>query len=285
MTRRGAVPRRSGRTHARRPAPALRKRVRRALPAAGRIVAVLLTAILAGGLLALLNGPWLRVEQVALAGERFTGERTLARTVAALKGQALLTVDATGLAGRLEKLPAVASARVETILPNAIRIHIVEKAPTFVWQTPFVRLLGVADGTLIGQVAIDAVLPADLAALPLVQDGRTTSRNLIVGDRIDAPTLAAALRLSGVPPAALGTTSSHLDLRITDDDGFLLVSTNPTWQADFGFYTALDSGELGTLDEQVAAQVAAVRTLFSFQPEKGVGWVDARNPGRVYWRP
>ncbi len=285
MTRRGGVPRRRGGTHARRPTPSLRRRVRRALPAAGRTVAVLLTAILAGGLLALINGPWLRVEQVALAGGRYTGERALQRAVSELKGQPLLTVDASGLAGRLELLPAVASARVETVLPNSVRIQVVEKAPTFVWQTPFVRLLGVADGTLIGQVALGVALPAELAALPLVDDGRTAARNLIVGDRIDAPTLAAALRLSSVPPAALGSTSSHLALRLTDDDGFLLVSTSPAWQADFGFYTALDSGEPGTLDEQVAAQVAAVRTLFSFQPEKGVGWVDARIPGRVYWRP
>jgi cell division septal protein FtsQ len=246
---------------------------------------VLLTALLAGGLLALINGPWLRVERFAWAGERYTGEGTLQRAVSGLRGKALLTVDATGLAGRLERLPAVASARVEAVLPNAVRIHIVEKAPSFVWQTTVVRLLGFADGTLIGQVALDASLPADLVALPLIDDHRSASRNLIVGDRIDASTLAAALRLSGVAPAALGSTSSHLALRITDDDGFLLVSSSPTWQADFGFYPALDTGELGTLEEQVGAQVAAVRTLFSFQPEKGVGWVDARDPGRVYWRP
>ena len=285
MSGRGARPRRRATTHARRPAPRLRQRVRRALPAPGRIAAVLLTALLAGGLLALINGPWLRVERVAWAGERFTEERALERAVAGLSGKAILTVDASGLAGKLEQLPAVASARVEAILPDAVRIQIVEKPPTFVWQTTFVRLLGVADGTLIGQVALTAELPPELAALPLVEDQRAGSRNLIVGDRVDAPTLAAALRLSSVDPAALGSASRRLDLRITDDDGFLLVSRSPAWQADFGFYPALDTGELETLEERVSAQVAAVRTLFSFQPEAGVSWVDARDPGRVYWRP
>jgi len=246
---------------------------------------VLLTALLAGGLLALINGPWLRVERVAWAGERFTEERELERAVAGLSGKALLAVDASGLAGRLEQLPAVASARVEAILPDLVRIQIVEKTPTFVWQTTFVRLLGVADGTLIGQVALTAELPSELAALPLIDDQRAGSRNLIVGDRVDAPTLAAALRLSGVDPATLGSASRHLDLRITDDDGFLLVSRSPAWQADFGFYPALDTSEPGTLEERVSAQVAAVRTLFSFQREAGVSWVDARDPGRVYWRP
>jgi cell division septal protein FtsQ len=246
---------------------------------------VLLTAALVGGLLALINGPWLRVQQVAWAGERYTGERLIERAVSALRGKAILTVDASGLAGRLAQLPAVASARVEAVLPGAVRIQIVEKSPTFVWQTTVVRLLGVADGTLIGQVALGPDLPAELAALPLVEDQRAGSRNLTVGDQIDAPTLAAALRLSSVAPAALGSTSAGLGLRLTDDDGFLLVSASPGWQADFGFYPALDTGEVGTLDEQVGAQVAAVRTLFSVQPEGGVSWVDARDPGRVYWRP
>ena len=285
MTGRGATPRRRASAHARRPAPPLRQRVRRALPAPGRIAAVLLTAALVGGLLALINGPWLRVDRVALAGERYTDAGELEETLSSLDGTPLLTVDATGLAEELERLPAVARARVEAVLPDAVRVTIVEKVPTFVWETTAVRLVGAADGTLIGQVALGADLPEALAALPLIDDRRAESRNIIVGDRIDAPTLAAALRLSSVEPAALGSTSLDLDVRLTDDGGFLLASRSPAWQADFGFYPTLDEGELGTLDEQVSAQVTAVRTLFSFHPEGGVSWVDARDPGRVYWRP
>ena len=285
MSGRAARPRRRAATHARRPGPKLRQRIRRALPAPGRIAALLLTALLVGGLLALVNGPWLRVARVAWAGERYTEQHALERALAGLKGTALLTVDATGIAGRLERLPAVASARVEAVLPDAVRIRIVEKAPTFVWQTAFARLLGVADGTLIGQVAVGAKLPAAMAALPIVVDERGDSRNLTVGDRIDAATLAAALRLYRVAPAELGSASSHLDLHITDDDGFLLVSTSPAWKADFGFYPAPDPGQPDTLDAQVGAQVTAVRTLFAIQAEGGVSWVDARDPGRVYWRP
>jgi cell division septal protein FtsQ len=285
MTRRRATPRRRSSTHARRPAPALRQRVRRALPAPGRIAAVLLTSVLVGGLLALINGPWLRVARVVWAGERYTTASQLQRTLASLDGTALLTVDVTGLAHELERLPAVAGARVEAILPDAVKVTIVEKVAAFVWQTSAVRLVGGADGTLIGQVALTADLSAELAALPLIDDRRVESRDIIVGDRMDAPTLAAALRLSTVAPDALGSKSAGLDVRLTDDDGFLLVSIGPVWQADFGLYPAQDEGELGTLDERVSAQVAAVRTLFSVQPEGGVSWVDARDPGRVYWRP
>ena len=284
MTRRARRGRRSG-THARRPRPALRHRVRGALPAPGRIAASLLTALLVGGLVALIGGPWLRVARVAWAGERFTPDSQLQRALAPLDGDALLLVDANAMVARLKRLPAVAEARVEAQLPDAVRVTIVEKQATFVWKTSAVQLIGVADGTLIGQLALGAELPDDLAALPLVDDRRVAGRELIVGDTIDAPSLAAALRLSAVDPAALGSTAVNLGVRLTDDDGFLLVSGKPQWLADFGFYPAEDAWAPGTLASRIDAQVAAVRTLFSFHPEAGVSWVDARDPGRVYWRP
>ena len=245
----------------------------------------MLTALLAGGLLALINGPWLRVSQVAWEGERYTPTGQLERALASLDGTPLLTVDASGLAADLASLPAIAEARVEPVLPDTVRITIVEKVAAFVWQTSAVRLVGVADGTLVGQVALKADLPADLAALPLVDDRRTESRNIIVGDRIDPSTLTAALRLAEVEPAALGSVATDLAVRLTDDDGFLLVSDGPVWQADFGFYPDADAGQPGSLEERVEAQVTAVRTLFSSEPEETIGWVDARDPRRVYWRP
>lgn len=285
MSHRNAKPSRRRSAHARRPGVALRKRVRRSLPQPGRIAAGLLTAVLVGGLLALINGPWLRVAHVAWAGERFTSSSQLQRSLAALDGAALLTVDASGVATQLESLPAVAEARVEVVLPDAVRVDIVEKEPAFIWQTSAVRLIGGADGICIGQVALGADLPEELAALPLVDDQRIASRDIIVGDRIDAPTLAAALRLAAVEPPALGSKALGLQLRLTDDNGFLLAAPGPVWEADFGFYPAQDEGELGTLEERVTAQVTAVRTLFSFETEGQISWVDVRDPGRVYWRP
>ena len=285
MTRRNTKPRRRSSAHARRPGIALRRRVGNAMPRPGRIAAGLLTAVLVGGLLALITGPWLRVANVAWAGERYTPISQLKHALAALDGTPLLMVDATGLAAKLERLPAVEHARVEAFLPDAVKVTIVEKKAAFIWQTSAVRLIGAADGKVIGQVALQADLAPDLAALPLVDDRRTASREIIVGDRIDATTLAAALRLAAVEPAALGSTTLHLGLRLTDVDGFLLVSSGPAWQADFGYYPAQDAGQLATIEERVNGQVAAVRTLFSLQGEAQVSWVDARDPGRVYWRP
>ena len=283
MTRRARRSRRAG-AHARRPRTALRNRVRRALPAPGRIAAGLLTAVLVSGLVALVGGPWLRVARVAWAGERYTPASQLQRALAPLDGRALLLVDAHAIAANLERLPAVAEARVEPQLPDAVKVTIVEKTAAFVWQTSAVQLIGAAGGMLIGQLALHTTLPADLAALPLVDDRRVASRDMIVGDTIDAASLTAGLRLAAIDPAALGSAAPHLEVRVTDDDGFLLVS-HGAWAADFGFYPPDGDGAPGTLAGRIDAQVAAVRTLFSFHPEGGVSWVDARDPGRVYWRP
>ncbi len=285
MTRRSTTSRRRPSAHARRPRQPLRRRVRRALPAPGRIAAGLLTALLIGGLLALVNGPWLRVGRVAWAGDRFTSDTQLQKALASLDGAGLLTLNASAVAARIQRLPAVERATVEALLPDAVRVHVTEKVPTFVWQTSAVRLVGVADGTLIAQLALDADLPADLATLPLVDDQRAGSRHLIVGDRIDASSLAAAFLLSGVDPAALGSKAVDLLVRMTDDDGFLLVSSQPAWQADFGLYPSSDFDQSGALRERLEAQVTAVRTLFSSEGERNISWVDARDPRRVYWRP
>ena len=285
MTRRSNSSRRRPAAHARRPGQPVRRRVRRLLPAPGRIGAGVLTAALVAALLVLINGPWLRVAHVAWAGDRFTPAQQLQLVLAPLDGRALLTVDASALTARLERLPAVASAKVEPLLPDRLRVTIEEKVATFVWQTSTLRLVGVADGTLIGQLPVDAKLPNDLAALPLVVDQRVASRTMVVGDRIDPASLAAALVLARVRPTALGSTGSRLEVRITDDDGFLLISKQPAWRADFGVYSEDDVSPVSTLQERIDAQVTAVRTLFSYEGEKGISWVDARDPRRVYWRP
>jgi hypothetical protein len=255
------------------------------LPAPGRIAAAVLSAVLITGLLALVNGPWLRVGRVAWAGERFTPDTQLKRVLASLDGTALLTLDAAALAAKIQRLPAVSRASVEAVIPDAVQVHIVEKEAAFVWQTSAFRFVGVADGTLIGRLAPEADLPPDLAALPLIDDSRARSRRLVVGDRIDPSSVAAALRLSGVEPAALGSTATDLAVRLTDNDGFLLVSAQPSWQADFGLYPNSDFGEPAALEQRVDAQVTAVRTLFSFEGEGHMAWIDARDPRRVYWRP
>jgi len=63
-----------------------------------------------------------------------------------------------------------------------------------------------------------------------------------------------------------------------------MVAIEEGWQVALGVY-GIDPRETATeADERLERQVAAVRTLFAAHAEDEVGWVDVRNPGKVYFR-
>jgi hypothetical protein len=70
-----------------------------------------------------------------------------------------------------------------------------------------------------------------------------------------------------------------------DEYGFIIASRAPVWRAALGFYGLDPREEASVADERLEAQVAAIRTLFATRPESSVTWLDARNPGKVYWAP
>lgn len=275
---------RSRRPQARRPKGPIRRRALRRLPSIGRLSAAFLVAALVAALVALINGPWLRVGDVAWAGEHFTPAEELAAALEPLRGQSLLTLDSAALEARLEVLPAVADARVEARLPHTVAVTVAERLPAFLWQTSASRLVGSDDARIIAALPRDAELPAELAALPFVDDARPTSRLMAVGDVIPAELVATALRLVTIDPAALGSTSTRFDVRIEDEYGFVLVSAEPAWRAAFGFYRLDLEQTAETAAERIERQIGAVRTLFVSEAEGTVSWVDARNPGKVYFR-
>jgi hypothetical protein len=281
----GAPRRRRPGAHARRPRRAVTKQVARRLPSLGRIGAIVLLAAFAGGLVTLVNGPWLRVDRIAVAGQRFTSAGQIADTTAGLEGQAVLTVDTAGIADRLRLLPAVADATVETVLPTEVRIAVKEKDPAFTWLTGSGLLIGAEDGSIIAELPRDAERPAELVALPFVDDQRTASLSLTVGSTINAEELRIARRVLDLDPAIVGSEATGFAVRLADEYGFVLVSAQPPWRAALGVY-GLDPAETAeAADARFDTQVAAIRTLFSTIREYGVTWVDVRNPGKVYWAP
>jgi hypothetical protein len=230
------------------------------------------------------NGPWLRVTSIAFAGTYYTSRTDLEWVLRPVQGMSLLLVDSGSVASRVEQLPSVAGVTVVARLPHTLDITITEKAPAFVWQTDAVRLIGAADGSLIGEVALSAKLPAALARLPFVDDRRASSHNRAEGDEVPADELATALALDDIQAAALGGATSSLHVQVDELCGFSLVSSKPAWQAIFG-YDALVATSPEALAARITEQVASVRTLFAEHPAADVAWVDVRNPGKVYWRP
>jgi len=279
--RNGARPR--GR-QARRPGVPLRQRLSGRLPSIRRVLAAVAAAAAVAGLVALLNGPWLRVTQVAWAGDHFTAGSDLERLLAAQEGRSVLAVDTRSLRERLERLPSVASASVSASLIGQVSATVVEREVAFVWETGSARFLGADDGTIFAAVHPDDPLASEIAAVPRVHDERFVARLITVGDEIPDGLLDATKRILAIDPAALGSATPGVEVRLDDEYGFRLVSTEPAWEVALGVYGTnpreTSAGAAARLDRQVTA----VRTLFATRPESGIGWVDVRNPGKVYFR-
>lgn len=267
-----------------RPGVPLRQRLAGRLPSLRRLVTGLAAAAAVGAFVALTSGPWLRVSEVTWAGEHFTSAHDLERLLDRHEGASLLALDTGALRERVEELPAVASASVTSALPGHVEVAIVEREVAFVWDTTSARLLGAGDGTFVAALPADEALPAALAPLPRIVDSRSSARLMTAGDRIPDAVRRTALDLAQLDPAALGSVAEQVSVRIDDEFGFGLVSATPGWEMAFGVY-GLDPHETAAAAAtRLERQITAVRTLFATRPEASIGWVDARNPGKVYFR-
>jgi cell division septal protein FtsQ len=269
---------------ARRPGVPLRQRLAGRLPSIRRTLAALGALAMAALLVAALNGPWLRVSEVAWAGDRYTAADQLEEVLDQQRGASLLAVDTRALRERLERIPSVAEAAVSASLTGRVEASLVEQEPAFAWQTASALFLGAADGTIFASDRHDETVVADPEELPYVTDERFAARVITVGDVLPAALLRIATRIAAIDPEALGSSADHLTIRLDDEYGFRLVSAEGGWEAALGVY-GLDPRETAAeADARLERQVTAVRTLFASRPETEIGWVDVRNPGKVYFR-
>lgn len=279
--RMGARPR--GRM-ARRPGVPMRRRIGGRLPSIRRLLAVVAAAAAVSALVAVINGPWLRVTDVAWAGARHTPEAELSAALSPEEGRSVLVVDTDAVRSRLEALPAVAAATVTASLTGRLEARLTEREVAFVWQTDRGRFLVADDGTVFGAFRGDEPLPPEMAGVPHVADGRLVARLVSVGDRLPAELIDPTRAVLEIDPAALGSLTTGLSVRLDDEYGFRLVSADAGWEVALGMY-GTDPGETAAeAAARLEAQVTAVRTLFAREPEAGISWVDVRNPGKVYFR-
>ncbi len=75
----------------------------------------------------------LRIEQVALSGQRFTTDSDVFGAVDLPNSGSLITFDATAARERIEKLPWVKSASISRIYPASLDVRIVERRPSAMW--------------------------------------------------------------------------------------------------------------------------------------------------------
>jgi hypothetical protein len=254
------------------------------LPSIRRLIAGVGAVAAVAGLVALLNGPWLRVQHVTWDGARYTDTAELASLLEGQQGASVLAVDTRAIGDRLESLPAVAEAAVAASLTGRVTATLVERQVSFVWETRSARLLGSDDGTIFAAIPGDAELADDLADAPRIADDRRSSRLLTVGDTIPEALLETTKRILQIDPATLGSRAERLTVRIDDEYGFRLASAAPGWEIAFGVYGTDPRVTPAEAAARLERQVTAVRTLFAEEAEDGIGWVDVRNPGKVYFR-
>jgi len=269
---------------ARRPGVPVRQRLARRLPSIRRLLAGVAATAAAAGLVALLNGPWLRVQEVSWSGARFTAADELGSLLDDQEGRSVLSVDTRALGDRLERLPAVADAVVLASLTGRVEATVTEHDVAFVWETRTANFLAADDGSIFAALPGDAALPDDLAGVPRITDERRSARLVAVGDRVSAALLETTMRILAIDPAALGSSASALAVRIDDEHGFRLVSADPGWEIALGVYGIDPRVTSAEAAARLERQVTAVRTLFAEEAEAEIGWVDVRNPGKVYFR-
>ena len=262
----------------------LRRRLAGRLPSIRRLLAAVAAVAAMAGLVALVNGPWLRVRAVTWEGGTYTLAADVEDVLADAQGSSVLAVDTRAVARRLQELPSVAEAAVTASLTGEVRASLVEHEVALVWTTPRAQLLAASDGTIFAALPRGADPSPALAAVPGVVDERRVGRRLHVGDRIPQSVLETTLRVVALDPAALGSAATALAVRLDDEFGFRLVSAEAGWEVALGVYGTDPRETSAEAAARLESQVTAVRTLFASRPEAGIGWVDVRNPGKVYFR-
>jgi len=245
-TRRSSVPIRRGPT------------IRRSSAGFGRTRAVALLALVLSGLAIYGAGASsaFGYRRLDLTGATHTDELSVRAELGVSDGTNLFSLATDGIVERLRRLPAVTGATIEVGLPDTIRIRLAERRAILVWT--------VGDRRLLVDAARVAFAPAgDAGDLPVVDDRRSATSRLGVGDVLDPVDSDAATRLAALRPADVGSGAAALHVSIDDERGFALDSGPGGWTAIFGFFTPnLRQTEL------VPGQVRLLGSLLAGREEK-----------------
>ncbi len=94
----------------------------------------------------------LRIDQVALTGQRFTNDSDVFTAVDLDNAGSLISYDAAAARERIEDLPWVATASINRIYPGSLEVRITERAPAALWINDGRRLLIDASGRVLSAV-------------------------------------------------------------------------------------------------------------------------------------
>ena len=193
-----------------------------------------------------------RVEDVEVGGRVETDSKALLEALDLKRGDPLLAFNPQAARERVEALPWVASAAVQRMLPDTVRVVIVERRPIALWQHNERLSLIDAEGANLGPVVIEKA-----PDLPLVVGG-------------DAPAHAAEL---------LDLLRQHPDLAKRVQASSWIGSRRWDLKLDNGVEVKLPESDVADALKQLADAEASSK-LF----ERDVSQIDLRLPGKMVVR-
>ncbi len=187
-------------------------------------------------------------------GAVYTDPAAVESAIATARGQNLFRLSTGPLRTAIGELTTVAGASVAVELPSTLRVTLTERIPVLIWRVGARRYLADVQGHLFGRLGDKP--PTEAAGLMVVDDRRAASVGLSVGAQLDPQDVDAATRLASLVPADVGSAASALQVRVTDENGFVIRADPQGWLAIFGFYTP----SLRTTD-LIPGQVRLLRSL------------------------
>lgn len=195
-------------------APPRRPALRAIGPALGRLAGLGLAAALLAALLFLFANDDFYVESAEITGATYSTTGEIYRA-AGVHDFSLFWIDAAESEQRVEQLPFVKNAQVWPVLPNKVRIDIVERQPAVLWQVGGQEFWVDADGTLLPVAGASDALP-----LLVDLDGSSVDAHGLVDSQMVAAVLELQQRLPNLGQVAW---SQERGLHFVTPDGTLVV--------------------------------------------------------------
>jgi cell division septal protein FtsQ len=247
--------------------PRRRPRVRRASARltpirAGAILAMLVSA---GALYGLATTSVVGFDHLEITGNVVTPADTIRDQVDLAQGTNLVGLTTGPIVERILGIPSIGGASVAVGLPDVLRVDVQERKPVVVWAAGSHRFAVDDGGTLFAELG--ANVPPDVAALPVVNDERTSAAGLGIRSVLDPVDLDAAKRLASLTPEQIGSHAQRLGVTITDEKGFTIQAAPRMWTAVFGFYgpsqrtPALIPGQVQLLSALLAGREDTVQSV------------------------
>lgn len=200
---------------------ALRGKIRKFRPFYGFFAGICLVLLLGAGLCrlyrALLDTPWLKVEEIEMAGLKELGRAEVLDAMGVARGESIFNLRMQAIAERVRRLPVVKTASARFDPPGKIVVEITERQPVALIQGSVPHAMD-EEGVLFAKIC-----PEENRTLPLITG--LCRPDLEKGDSIPAQSLAQARKLL----SALEKSGSWLpagsvrECRWNEAGGFTLI--------------------------------------------------------------